>query len=95
MAGGGTTLEYTPTWVVALVCSVIVSISFAVERLIHRAGKVIYYILAPCVYFICMHNSFRRCRLNDYYGSMHEEYSTLRTTIRSSFLGHYKRSKKV
>ncbi|KAL9302740.1 MLO-like protein 15 [Arabidopsis thaliana] len=39
MAGGGTTLEYTPTWVVALVCSVIVSISFAVERLIHRAGK--------------------------------------------------------
>ncbi|KAG7574839.1 Mlo-related protein [Arabidopsis suecica] len=39
MAGGGTTLEYTPTWVVALVCSVIVSISFAVERLLHRAGK--------------------------------------------------------
>ncbi|ESQ39039.1 hypothetical protein EUTSA_v10001415mg [Eutrema salsugineum] len=39
MAGGGTTLEYTPTWVVALVCSVIVSISFAVERFLHRAGK--------------------------------------------------------
>ncbi|KAL0896420.1 hypothetical protein Bca101_080381 [Brassica carinata] len=39
MAGGGTTLEYTPTWVVALVCSVIVSISFAVERGLHRAGK--------------------------------------------------------
>ncbi|EFH38534.1 hypothetical protein ARALYDRAFT_920972 [Arabidopsis lyrata subsp. lyrata] len=39
MAGGGTTLEYTPTWVVALVCSVIVSISFGVERLLHRAGK--------------------------------------------------------
>uniref|UniRef100_A0A1J3G1D8 MLO-like protein n=2 Tax=Noccaea caerulescens TaxID=107243 RepID=A0A1J3G1D8_NOCCA len=39
MAGGGTSLEYTPTWVVALVCSVIVSISFAVERLLHRAGK--------------------------------------------------------
>ncbi|CAA7050557.1 unnamed protein product [Microthlaspi erraticum] len=39
MAGGGTTLEYTPTWVVALVCSVIVSLSFAVERLLHRAGK--------------------------------------------------------
>ncbi|CAH2058074.1 unnamed protein product [Thlaspi arvense] len=39
MAGGGTTLEYTPTWVVALVCSIIVSLSFAVERLLHRAGK--------------------------------------------------------
>ncbi|XP_022574627.1 MLO-like protein 15 [Brassica napus] len=39
MAGEGTTLEYTPTWVVALVCSVIVSISFAVERGLHRAGK--------------------------------------------------------
>ncbi|KAJ0091846.1 hypothetical protein Patl1_27142 [Pistacia atlantica] len=32
MAEGGTTLEYTPTWVVALVCSVIVVISLAVER---------------------------------------------------------------
>ncbi|KAG8388821.1 hypothetical protein BUALT_Bualt02G0164900 [Buddleja alternifolia] len=41
MAGGGegTTLEFTPTWVVAAVCSVIVAISFAVERLIHRIGK--------------------------------------------------------
>ncbi|CAN8286547.1 unnamed protein product [Cochlearia groenlandica] len=39
MAGGGTSLEFTPTWVVALVCSVIVSVSFAVERLLHRAGK--------------------------------------------------------
>ncbi|XP_057953264.1 MLO-like protein 1 [Malania oleifera] len=42
MSGGeeeGTTLEFTPTWVVALVCTVIVSISLAVERLIHYAGK--------------------------------------------------------
>ncbi|GER54598.1 MLO-like protein [Striga asiatica] len=43
MAGGGegegTTLEYTPTWVVAAVCSVIVGISLAAERLLHCAGK--------------------------------------------------------
>ncbi|TXG72956.1 hypothetical protein EZV62_001535 [Acer yangbiense] len=32
MAGEGTTLEYTPTWVVALVCSVIVIISLAVLK---------------------------------------------------------------
>lgn len=43
MAGGGegegTTLEFTPTWVVAAVCSVIVGISLAVERSIHYTGK--------------------------------------------------------
>lgn len=43
MAGGGgegASLEYTPTWVVALVCTVIVAISLLVERLLHFAGKV-------------------------------------------------------
>lgn len=44
MAGGGegestTTLEYTPTWVVACVCTLIVGISLAVERAIHYTGK--------------------------------------------------------
>ena len=43
MGGGGeeegTTLEFTPTWVVACVCTVIVGISLAVERLIHFTGK--------------------------------------------------------
>lgn len=33
------TLEYTPTWVVAAVCTVIVGISLAVERLLHYTGK--------------------------------------------------------
>ncbi|XP_068637814.1 MLO-like protein 13 [Aristolochia californica] len=32
-------LEYTPTWVVAVVCSVIVLISLLVERFLHRLGK--------------------------------------------------------
>lgn len=58
MAGGGTSLEYTPTWVVALVCSVIVSISFAVERLLHRAGKVLY--THYLYHYISMY-SFKRC----------------------------------
>ncbi|KAI4338747.1 hypothetical protein MLD38_023766 [Melastoma candidum] len=45
MSGGtgsaeeGATLEFTPTWVVAGVCTVIVAISLAVERLLHYAGR--------------------------------------------------------
>ncbi|XP_042015093.1 MLO-like protein 1 [Salvia splendens] len=41
MAGGegeGVSLEFTPTWVVAAVCTVIVAISLAVERFIHYTG---------------------------------------------------------
>lgn len=34
----GTTLEYTPTWVVAGVCTVIVAISLAAERVLHYTG---------------------------------------------------------
>ncbi|KAF8041403.1 hypothetical protein BT93_A0111 [Corymbia citriodora subsp. variegata] len=41
MAGGaeGPTLEFSPTWVLAVVCTVIVVISLAVERFLHYAGK--------------------------------------------------------
>ncbi|XP_065853790.1 MLO-like protein 1 isoform X1 [Euphorbia lathyris] len=43
MSGGegeeGETLEFTPTWIVAAVCTVIIAISLAVERLIHYGGK--------------------------------------------------------
>ncbi|XP_028763085.1 MLO-like protein 1 [Neltuma alba] len=41
MAGGGeaTTDVYTPTWVVAVVYTVIVGVSYGVERLLHRAGE--------------------------------------------------------
>ncbi|TVU29634.1 hypothetical protein EJB05_21210, partial [Eragrostis curvula] len=47
MAGGGAkagnvpeiTLEHTPTWIVAAVCSVIVVISLLFERMLHRLGK--------------------------------------------------------
>ncbi|KAJ8763232.1 hypothetical protein K2173_025617 [Erythroxylum novogranatense] len=42
MGGGGeegVTLEFTPTWVVAAVCTVIVAISLAVERVLHYGGK--------------------------------------------------------
>ncbi|KAL8253107.1 hypothetical protein R6Q59_036800 [Mikania micrantha] len=35
----GTSFEYTPTWVVAAVSSVMVSVSLLVERLLHFAGK--------------------------------------------------------
>ncbi|KAK7350554.1 hypothetical protein VNO77_09297 [Canavalia gladiata] len=43
MSGGGAeegnNLEFTPTWVVAVVCSVIVAASFAAERFLHYGGK--------------------------------------------------------
>ncbi|KAI5322605.1 hypothetical protein L3X38_031677 [Prunus dulcis] len=39
MAEGETTLEYTPTWVVAAVCSVVVLISLAVERVLYYTDK--------------------------------------------------------
>ncbi|CAN0857935.1 MLO-like protein 1, partial [Linum grandiflorum] len=42
MTEGGTTLEFTPTWVVAVVCSFIVVISLGVERLLHYLGKARY-----------------------------------------------------
>jgi len=37
----GSDLQFTPTWVVALVCTVIVAVSFAVERSLHYLGKVL------------------------------------------------------
>jgi len=43
MSGGGgeegESLEFTPTWVVAAVCTVIVAISLAAERFLHYGGK--------------------------------------------------------
>lgn len=43
MSGGegeeGADLQFTPTWVVALVCTLIVAVSFALERFLHLAGK--------------------------------------------------------
>lgn len=52
--GEGTTLEYTPTWVVAAICTVIVAISLALERLLHYAGKVLLFFLR----FILFHLLF-------------------------------------
>ena len=44
MAGGGDgkpkPLEFTPTWIVASICSVIIIMSLLFERLLHRLGKV-------------------------------------------------------
>jgi hypothetical protein len=54
MAEGGTTLEYTPTWVVAVVCSVIVLISLIVERTLHYLGKVTHHLPSHIqLYMLC------------------------------------------
>ncbi|XP_022863837.1 MLO-like protein 13 [Olea europaea var. sylvestris] len=39
MEGGGRSFEYTPTWIVALVCLIIVFISLSAERGLHYLGK--------------------------------------------------------
>ena len=51
MVEEGLTLEYTPTWVVASLCTVIVAISLVAERLLHYTGKV-------CQSLSCIHISF-------------------------------------
>ncbi|KAL2485705.1 MLO-like protein 12 [Abeliophyllum distichum] len=38
-AGGGRTLEQTPTWAVAVVCFVLVAISIIIEYIIHLIAK--------------------------------------------------------
>lgn len=50
------TLEFTPTWVVALVCTVIVGISLAVERLLHYTGKVTIFFLFFLFLFLFLQN---------------------------------------
>ena len=39
--GEGASLEFTPTWVLAAVCTVIVAISLAMERLLHYVGNIL------------------------------------------------------
>ena len=39
--GEGASLEFTPTWVLAAVCAVIVAISLAMERFLHFVGNVL------------------------------------------------------
>nr|KJB44399.1 hypothetical protein B456_007G250700 [Gossypium raimondii] len=39
--GEGASLEYTPTWVLAVICTVIIAISLAIERLLHYLGHVL------------------------------------------------------
>ncbi|GFZ13379.1 seven transmembrane MLO family protein [Actinidia rufa] len=70
MGGGGeeegTTLEFTPTWVVACVCTVIVVISLAVERLIHFTGKANSLSLDLS---ICVYSTVGRIKRSDYFYS--------------------------
>lgn len=59
-------LEYTPTWIVAGVCSVIVLISLVVERLLHRLGKVGFFSPTLFIYlFIFLSN---RCCCSSVFG---------------------------
>ncbi|KAA3473028.1 MLO-like protein 1 [Gossypium australe] len=39
--GEGASLEYTPTWVLAVICTLIIAISLAIERLLHYLGHVL------------------------------------------------------
>ncbi|KAE8007845.1 hypothetical protein FH972_004408 [Carpinus fangiana] len=43
-------LEFTPTWIVAIVCFIIVFISFSAERALHRLGKLLEHKDQPQLY---------------------------------------------
>lgn len=52
MAGGDTStrqLDQTPTWAVAGVCAIIIIISIALEKILHKLGKVIFHTLFDSV----------------------------------------------
>lgn len=58
---GGTKLQFTPTWSISLICSIIVLISLIVERRLHTLGKVNIKLLFPSFPFysflmICLRN---------------------------------------
>lgn len=50
-------LEYTPTWVLAAVCAVIVFISLLVERGLHFVGKV-RFLFTSSLLFTCSNSYF-------------------------------------
>ncbi|KAI8015279.1 MLO-like protein 1 [Camellia lanceoleosa] len=84
--GGGTTLEFTPTWVAAGVCTVIVGISLAVERLLHFTGKAISLIIKICVNQSVTHHLLP-CKLSSQ-SSSHQGDSSSNTTETTS---HHRR----
>jgi hypothetical protein len=53
MAAEGETaaLEFTPTWIVAAVCSLIVLLSLVAERCLHYLGKVCMHAIRPLLCF--------------------------------------------
>lgn len=53
MEGEETSIEFTPTWAVAAVCTVMVGVSLALERLLHYAGKV--GVILTFLFHICYH----------------------------------------
>lgn len=68
MAGGTgeqKSLEQTPTWTVAVVCTVFVIASLLVERLIHRLGQVLRCSIARrCVGAGPVRHVHKLCRLS-------------------------------
>ncbi|KAI3851536.1 hypothetical protein MKX03_012027 [Papaver bracteatum] len=67
MAGGGgegegdaDSLEYTPTWIVALVCSIIVFISLAVEKFLHHLERFLMINHVLCLVFDALQHLKRK-----------------------------------
>jgi len=60
--GEAAALEFTPTWIVAAVCSIIVLLSLVAERCLHYLGKVTLRMCTRRVRFIDMApHSISRC----------------------------------
>ncbi|KAJ0765433.1 hypothetical protein HanPI659440_Chr08g0303351 [Helianthus annuus] len=59
--GEGESIEFTPTWVVAAVCTVMVGVSLALERLLHFAGKLMLLGFVSLLLSVCQSRIVKIC----------------------------------
>ncbi|KAJ0547686.1 hypothetical protein HanOQP8_Chr08g0293461 [Helianthus annuus] len=59
--GEGESIEFTPTWVVATVCTVMVGVSLALERLLHFAGKLMLLGFVSLLLSVCQSRIVKIC----------------------------------
>lgn len=100
-AGGGRSLEETPTWAVAVVCFVLVAISIVIEHIIHVLGKVIHIYLHQ--HLIIKLERIDNCRMGSIFyinsltikANVCYEHSGWKRKAKMDYVKHLKRSNLV